>query len=390
MTKRRKPSPRPRATQKTNWGFWLKLLLGLTALGLVILYIIPVLFTVAAIAAGYIASKQPRGSRWGFGLASAVAAIVALVLFPQRATQLRAEETTRVKQAQLTQQRAEAAQRQAQQAQAARAAQAQAAARIKKEQQRQAAIKTEQSKPGLRGVVVSVTDGDTIRVKLSNGKLERVRLLGIDAPEIKQQDWGRQAKKALQYLVGNSSVRLTQDREKRDRNGRLLAYVWRGSSLVNYQLVRQGVADLYPTKVNVQYMQSLRQGLNEARAAKRGIWDTTNGLEVSPSAFRNNRCPLYGDQTGLQPTTKALSDGFDCDEMKKYTFVSRGSAGQIITASPRVAAPEPEAASTLQNNNEVYFGNCAAARAAGAAPIMAGEPGYRAGLDRDNDGVACE
>jgi hypothetical protein len=37
-----------------------------------------------------------------------------------------------------------------------------------------------------------------------------------------------------------------------------------------------------------------------------------------------------------------------------------------------------------------YFANCAAARAAGAAPLRRGDPGYRAGLDRDNDGVACE
>lgn len=39
---------------------------------------------------------------------------------------------------------------------------------------------------------------------------------------------------------------------------------------------------------------------------------------------------------------------------------------------------------------EVYYENCTAARAAGAAPIMRGEPGYRSQLDRDSDGVACE
>lgn len=39
---------------------------------------------------------------------------------------------------------------------------------------------------------------------------------------------------------------------------------------------------------------------------------------------------------------------------------------------------------------EVYFANCSAARAAGAAPIHAGEPGYRRKLDRDGDGIACE
>lgn len=38
----------------------------------------------------------------------------------------------------------------------------------------------------------------------------------------------------------------------------------------------------------------------------------------------------------------------------------------------------------------VYFANCADARARGAAPLYRGQPGYRAGLDRDNDGVACE
>jgi hypothetical protein len=38
----------------------------------------------------------------------------------------------------------------------------------------------------------------------------------------------------------------------------------------------------------------------------------------------------------------------------------------------------------------VYYENCAEARAAGVAPLQAGEPGYREGLDRDKDGVACE
>jgi hypothetical protein len=39
---------------------------------------------------------------------------------------------------------------------------------------------------------------------------------------------------------------------------------------------------------------------------------------------------------------------------------------------------------------DAYYPNCAAARAAGAAPIRRGQPGYRPGLDRDGDGVGCE
>ena len=40
--------------------------------------------------------------------------------------------------------------------------------------------------------------------------------------------------------------------------------------------------------------------------------------------------------------------------------------------------------------SRAYYPNCAAARSAGAAPIRAGEPGYREALDADDDGVACE
>lgn len=47
-------------------------------------------------------------------------------------------------------------------------------------------------------------------------------------------------------------------------------------------------------------------------------------------------------------------------------------------------------APTVQLRGGVYFANCDAARAAGAAPIHRGQPGYRPALDRDNDGVACE
>jgi len=54
-----------------------------------------------------------------------------------------------------------------------------------------------------------------------------------------------------------------------------------------------------------------------------------------------------------------------------------------------VPAPEP-AADEPPASGAAYYQNCTQARAAGAAPIRRGEPGYRAALDRDDDGVACE
>ncbi|OBJ24840.1 deoxyribonuclease [Mycobacterium colombiense] len=51
---------------------------------------------------------------------------------------------------------------------------------------------------------------------------------------------------------------------------------------------------------------------------------------------------------------------------------------------------QPPLAPLPGSGSPVYYPNCKAARAAGAAPIYAGQPGYRPGLDRDGDGVACE
>lgn len=48
------------------------------------------------------------------------------------------------------------------------------------------------------------------------------------------------------------------------------------------------------------------------------------------------------------------------------------------------------AASTRRASSSVYYRNCSAARAAGAAPVYAGDPGYARRLDRDGDGIGCE
>ena len=52
--------------------------------------------------------------------------------------------------------------------------------------------------------------------------------------------------------------------------------------------------------------------------------------------------------------------------------------------------PQPGPDASASAPQSVYYKNCAEAKAAGAAPIHAGDPGYRAALDRDKDGVACE
>ena len=63
-------------------------------------------------------------------------------------------------------------------------------------------------------------------------------------------------------------------------------------------------------------------------------------------------------------------------------FIWVWTSGSVNTASS-VAAP-------ARSSSSVYYSGCQAARAAGAAPIYAGQPGYREELDGDGDGIACE
>ena len=64
---------------------------------------------------------------------------------------------------------------------------------------------------------------------------------------------------------------------------------------------------------------------------------------------------------------------------------------QVRRPTRRRTSPRRSADRASSNSRaNVYYANCAAARAAGAAPVMRGAPGYSRKLDRDNDGVGCE
>lgn len=65
-------------------------------------------------------------------------------------------------------------------------------------------------------------------------------------------------------------------------------------------------------------------------------------------------------------------------------YVSKDYVNPVKVNSLQTVPVTPPAQSV------VYYANCTAARAAGAAPLYAGDPGYRSKLDRDGDGVACE
>ncbi|MFE6816778.1 excalibur calcium-binding domain-containing protein [Streptomyces sp. NPDC057677] len=67
----------------------------------------------------------------------------------------------------------------------------------------------------------------------------------------------------------------------------------------------------------------------------------------------------------------------------------RGSESEPESTEPELESTEPEPPPPA-SSAVAYYENCDAARAAGAAPLFRGEPGYREALDRDGDGMACD
>lgn len=65
-------------------------------------------------------------------------------------------------------------------------------------------------------------------------------------------------------------------------------------------------------------------------------------------------------------------------------------AAQAAAAQQAPQAPAPAPVAVPAAPAAAYYANCTAAKAAGAAPLYRGQPGYRSALDRDGDGVACE
>jgi micrococcal nuclease len=135
-------------------------------------------------------------------------------------------------------------------------------------------------------VVERVADGDSFNCR--DGR--RVRLIGIDAPELSQGESGRRARAALGRLAPpGTAVRLEPDAAPRDRYGRVLAHVWAGSRLVNEVLVLEGWALLYTVPPNVKYAERLERAQKKARAAGAGLW-SIGGFECAPSAYRRLEC----------------------------------------------------------------------------------------------------
>ncbi len=131
----------------------------------------------------------------------------------------------------------------------------------------------------LGGRVVSIVDGDTIKVQIGD-RTETVRYIGMNAPELHHPTKGveplaREATEANRKLVEGQTVRLELDVQERDQFGRLLAYVHVGEMMVNAELVAQGYAQVMTIPPNVRNQELFLKLQREARLLQIGLWRGT-------------------------------------------------------------------------------------------------------------------
>ncbi len=144
--------------------------------------------------------------------------------------------------------------------------------------------------------VERVSDGDTVTAISSNQTKLRIRLLGIDAPEVPHGDkpgqpFGEEARDYLDHLIGGKTVRV--DAYGPDEYKRVLAVVWDEQVNVNLLMVAMGYAEVCRGAPCQVHCQELEDAEAKARRDRVGIWAQGPAYE-SPAAFRR-RMRLRGD-----------------------------------------------------------------------------------------------
>lgn len=140
------------------------------------------------------------------------------------------------------------------------------------------------------GIVLTVYDGDTVRIRFTDGSEGRLRLVGVDAAELddprEDVDFKAQlAKRFSFFYLYQKRITLSYDQTLVDRHGRVLAYVWLdGRVLYNEFIIREGfAAAFFAFPFRKDYEERFREAQKEAREQGRGLW-MKGEPEVIPSS----------------------------------------------------------------------------------------------------------
>jgi micrococcal nuclease len=143
--------------------------------------------------------------------------------------------------------------------------------------------------PSDAAVVVIVYDGDTVKVRFGDGGERKVRLIGIDSPELAD---GREDVRFMAYAAKRFAflklfrreVRLSYDWQREDKYGRLLAFLtMEDGTLFNELILREGFASRFRAfPFDPGLMKRFEAAEGEARRAEKGLWRRTDPPPVSP------------------------------------------------------------------------------------------------------------
>jgi micrococcal nuclease len=129
------------------------------------------------------------------------------------------------------------------------------------------------------GTITMVYDGDTVQVQFTTGKKEKIRLIGVDAPETDEEDKKIRldalfSKRFAFKFLYRKKVRIEYDWEKRDKYGRLLAYIWtEDGTFFNEFIIMQGFASAYTRfKYKKEYEKMFLEAEKYAKTRGNGLW----------------------------------------------------------------------------------------------------------------------
>ncbi len=144
---------------------------------------------------------------------------------------------------------------------------------------------TQQSGPR----VTHVVDGDTIEVAFDDGRVEKVRYIGVDTPEMDDKPQGDLAKLANKRLVDGKTITMKKDVSDRDQFGRLLRYVYVGKTFINAELVREGNARAKDYPPDTKHSKLLHRLESQAQKARVGLWAAqTDEADLTTAALIGN------------------------------------------------------------------------------------------------------
>jgi micrococcal nuclease len=181
--------------------------------------------------------------------------------------------------------------------------------------------------PILVGHVMDVLDGQTILVNLGD-RAEAVRYIGIsvkESPQPIRPGHGRASLEVNRQLVARQQIRLELDAQERDRDGRLLAYVYVADMMVNAELVRRGAAEVMTVPPNVRHRDMFVSLEQEARDQRRGLWadpeqPTTPQTAAEPLRQAKERPGVPPDGPWTCPRAQPIKGNFTPATSERCTF----------------------------------------------------------------------